>query len=495
MNFRLILRYIGYIVLMEGAFMIPAMLISLFCDERASWVAFLAAIILSVVIGFFLSRLCADDTMHAREGFATVALGWIVLSFFGALPFFFSGAIPSFIDCWFETVSGFTTTGASILPEVESLSYGLLYWRCFTHWLGGMGVLVFVMAVIPLAKGSGNTYQLMRAESPGPSVGKLTPTIRSMSRRLYEIYVAMTLLEILLLLAGGMPLFEAVTHSFATAGTGGFSVKSLSIGAYDSAYLQLVIAVFMALFGVNFGVYYLLLTRQFRAVWKNEEVRVYGLIMLGATLLIGINILPQYENGGRAFLDSFFQVSSIMTTTGFSTANFDMWPELSRFLLVVLMLVGACASSTGGGIKVSRLIILFKHLKNEMGAMLRPHSVRSVRVDGKKTDNGVVRATTAFLVAYVFICVISMGLVALDNFSQETTVTAVLACLNNIGPGLDLVGPMGNFSSFSGFSKFILSLDMLFGRLEIFPMLFLFTPAAWKKAKRPRKNRMMGTLE
>lgn len=275
----------------------------------------------------------------------------------------------------------------------------------------------------------------------------------------------------------------------------GFSVKNLSIGAYDSAYLQLVIAVFMALFGVNFGVYYLLLTRQFRAAWKNEEVRVYGLIMLGATLLIGINILPQYENGGRAFLDSFFQVSSIMTTTGFSTANFDLWPELSRFLLVVLMLVGACASSTGGGIKVSRLIILFKHLKNEMGAMLRPHSVRSVRVDGKKTDNGVVRATTAFLVAYVFICVISMGLVALDNFSQETTVTAVLACLNNIGPGLDLVGPMGNFSSFSGFSKFILSLDMLFGRLEIFPMLFLFTPADWKKAKRPRKNRMMGTLE
>ena len=378
MNFRLILRYIGYIVLMEGAFMIPAMLISLFCYERASWVAFLAAIILSVVIGFFLSRLRADDTMHAREGFATVALGWIVLSFFGALPFFFSGAIPSFIDCWFETVSGFTTTGASILPEVESLSYGILYWRCFTHWLGGMGVLVFVMAVIPLAKGSGNTYQLMRAESPGPSVGKLTPTIRSMSRRLYEIYVAMTLLEILLLLAGEMPLFEAVTHSFATAGTGGFSVKNLSIGAYDSAYLQLVIAVFMALFGVNFGVYYLLLTRQFRAAWKNEEVRVYGLIMLGATLLIGINILPQYENGGRAFLDSFFQVSSIMTTTGFSTANFDMWPELSRFLLVVLMLVGACASSTGGGIKVSRLIILFKHLKNEMGAMLRPHSVRSV---------------------------------------------------------------------------------------------------------------------
>ncbi|MGN0564300.1 MAG: TrkH family potassium uptake protein [Candidatus Heritagella sp.] len=495
MNFRLILRYIGYIVLMEGAFMIPAMLISLFCDERASWVAFLAAIILSVVVGFFLSRLRADDTMHAREGFATVALGWIVLSFFGALPFFFSGAIPSFIDCWFETVSGFTTTGASILPEVESLSYGLLYWRCFTHWLGGMGVLVFVMAVIPLAKGSGNTYQLMRAESPGPSVGKLTPTIRSMSRRLYEIYVAMTLLEILLLLAGGMPLFEAVTHSFATAGTGGFSVKNLSIGAYDSAYLQLVIAVFMALFGVNFGVYYLLLTRQFRAAWKNEEVRVYGLIMLGATLLIGINILPQYENGGRAFLDSFFQVSSIMTTTGFSTANFDLWPELSRFLLVVLMLVGACAGSTGGGIKVSRLIILFKHLKNEMGAMLRPHSVRSVRVDGKKTDNGVVRATTAFLVAYLFICILSMALVALDNFSQETTVTAVLACLNNIGPGLDLVGPMGNFSSFSGFSKFILSLDMLFGRLEIFPMLFLFTPAAWKKAKRPRKNRTMGTLE
>ena len=283
-----------------------------------------------------------------------------------------------------------------------------------------------------------------------------------------------------------MPLFEAVTHAFSTAGTGGFSVKNMSIGAYDSAYLQAVVGVFMMLFGVNFTVYYLLLTRQFRAAWKNEEVRVYIAVMVGATLLIAINILPSYTDGARAFLDSFFQVSSIMTTTGFSTVNFDLWPEFSRLLLVILMMVGACAGSTGGGIKISRLIILFKHLKNEMGAMLRPHSVRTVRMDGKTTEGGIVRGTTAFLVAYIAVAIFSMILVALDNYSQETTATAVLACLNNIGPGLDLVGPMGNFSEFSGLSKFVLSLDMLFGRLEIFPLLFLFTPAAWE---RPRKNK------
>lgn len=488
MNYRLVFRYIGYIILLEGLFMIPAMLISLFCRERAAWIAFLGTIVFSVGIGFLLTRMRCHDTMQAREGFATVALGWITMSLVGALPFFFSGSIPNFLDCWFETVSGFTTTGSSILPTVEQLPYGILYWRNFIIWLGGMGVLVFLLAVVPLTRGSGSPLQLMKAESPGPSVGKLTPTIRRTSRRLYEIYIALTVLEILLLLAGGMPLFEAVTHAFSTAGTGGFSVKNMSIGAYDSAYLQAVVGVFMMLFGVNFTVYYLLLTRQFRAAWKNEEVRVYIAIMAGATLLIAINILPSYTDGARAFLDSFFQVSSIMTTTGFSTVNFDLWPEFSRLLLVILMLVGACAGSTGGGIKISRLIILFKHLKNEMSAMLRPHSVRTVRMDGKTTEGGIVRGTTAFLVAYIAIAIFSMILVALDNYSQETTATAVLACLNNIGPGLDLVGPMGNFSEFSGLSKFVLSLDMLFGRLEIFPLLFLFTPAAWE---RPRKNKRM----
>ena len=391
MNYRLVLRYIGYIVLLEGLFMIPAMLISLFSHEKAAWMAFLGTILFSEIVGFLLTRLRCHDTMQAREGFATVALGWIMMSLVGALPFFFSGAIPNFLDCWFETVSGFTTTGSSILPTVENLPYGILYWRSFIIWLGGMGVLVFLLAVVPLTRGSGSPLQLMKAESPGPSVGKLTPTIRRTSRRLYEIYIALTVLEIILLLAGGMPLFEAVTHSFSTAGTGGFSVKNLSIGAYDSPYLQAVVGVFMMLFGVNFSVYYLILTRQFRAAWKNEEVRLYIAIMAGATLLIAINILPSYTDGARAFLDSFFQVSSIMTTTGFSTVNFDLWPEFSRLLLVILMLVGACAGSTGGGIKVSRLIILFKHLKNEMGAMLRPHSVRTVRMDGKKTDDGIVR--------------------------------------------------------------------------------------------------------
>jgi len=483
MNYRAVLRYLGQVLMIEGLFLIPALLVCLIYREYPEAKAFLLTIAVTLLTGFLLSRLKVRDNIYAREGFVTVALSWIAMSFFGGLPFYFSGAIPSLVDCWFESVSGFTTTGASILTEVESMACSLLYWRSFTHWLGGMGVLVFLLAIVPMARGKGDTLFLMRAESPGPAVGKMTPTIRQTSRALYKIYVVMTVAEVFFLLIGGMPLFDAVVNSLATAGTGGFAIKNASIAAYPSAYLQGVIGVFMALFGVNFSIYYLLLTKNFRAAFKNEELRAYLGLMLAATLVIGFNILPQYrmEGSGRAFLDSFFQVSTVMTTTGFATADFNLWPQLSRLILVLLMFVGASAGSTGGGMKVSRILILGRHLKREMALMLRPRSVQLARMDGKTLEEDTIRGTSAFLVAYCGICLASMLLVSLDNFSMETTVTSVVACLNNIGPGLDLVGPTGNYSQFSVFSKLVLSLDMLLGRLELFPMMMLCAPRVWKK--------------
>ena len=481
MNYRAVLRYMGQVLSIEGLFMLPALLVCLLYGEGGPAKAFLLSILLTLGLGFALSRIPLKDSIYAREGFVIVALSWVAISLFGALPFWVSREIPRFVDAFFETVSGFTTTGASILTDIEAMSYGMLYWRSFTHWLGGMGVLVFLLAIVPLARGNGETLHLLRAESPGPAPGKMTPTIRQTSRALYGIYVAMTAAEIVLLLIGGMPLFDAVVHAFGTAGTGGFSIKGASIAAYDSAYLQLVIATFMALFGVNFNMYYLLLLNNGRSVWKNEELRAYISIMAAATVIIAFNILPGYTSVGRAFLDSFFQVSSIMTTTGYATADFNLWPQLSRLLLVLLMFVGASAGSTGGGIKVSRLLILWKHMMQEMRAMLRPRSVQISRMDGKRLEDSTVRGASAFLVAYCIICCLSMALVSLDNFSLETTVTAVIACINNIGPGLDMVGATGNYSQFSPFVKIVLSLDMLLGRLEIFPMLLLFLPSVWKK--------------
>ncbi len=486
MNIRAVSIYIGYLLLVEGGFMLPALLIASHERHLPSVHGFFITIVILLALGALLTRQkTSRDGVYAREGFVTVALGWILISLFGALPFFISRVIPSYLDCWFETVSGFTTTGSSILTDVEALPRGMLYWRSFTHWLGGMGVLVFMLAVAPLSKGSGETFHLLRAESPGPSVGKLAPTMRHTARILYAIYIALTILQIILLLLGGMPLFDSVLHTFGTAGTGGFSIKNLSIGAYDSAYLQAVIGVFMALFGVNFTVYYLLLLRQFRAVFRNEELRLYIGIILATTAVIAIDILPHYAGAGlhtgKAVLDSFFQVSSIMTTTGYATTNFDKWPQLSRYLLVVLMIIGASAGSTGGGIKVSRLLILWKAIIHEMRQMLRPRAVRPIRMDGKPLDDDVVRGTYAFTAVYAMICILSMLILTLDDHSMETTATAVFACINNIGPGLDMVGPAGNFSFFSPLSKFVLSLDMLLGRLEVFPMLLLFMPSVWKR--------------
>ena len=481
MNYRAVLRYVGLVLAIEGLFMLPALLVCFIYGEMEAAKAMGVSFLLTTGIGGMMSQIRVKDGIYAREGFVIVALAWLGMSFFGALPFWISREIPSFVDAFFETVSGFTTTGSSILTNVEALGYGMLYWRSFSHWLGGMGVLVFLLAIVPLARGSGETLHLLRAESPGPAPGKMTPTIRNTSRALYGIYVAMTAVEIVLLLIGGMPLFDAVVHAFGTAGTGGFSIKGASIAAYDSAYLQLVIAIFMALFGINFNMYYLLLLRNGRSVWKNEELRVYLSIMAAATVIIAFNILPGYTSVGRAFLDSFFQVSSIMTTTGYATADFNLWPQLSRLLLVLLMFVGASAGSTGGGIKVSRLLILWKHMMQEMRTMLRPRSVQISRMDGKRLEDSTVRGASTFLVAYCIICCLSMALVSLDNFSLVTTVTAVIACINNIGPGLDMVGATGNYSQFSPFVKLVLSLDMLLGRLEIFPMLLLFLPSVWKK--------------
>ena len=482
MNIRAISIYIGYLLLVEGAFMFAALGVAAIYQEQASLVAFLMTIGVLLFIGLLLTRLRrGPGRVYAREGFVTVALGWVLISFFGGLPFYISGYIPNLLDAWFESVSGFTTTGASILKDVEALSQSMLYWRSFTHWLGGMGVLVFMLAVVPLSKGSGETFHLLRAESPGPSVDKLAPTLRNSAQILYAIYIVLTIIQVLLLVLGGMPFFDSLLNTFATAGTGGFAIKNASIAAYPSPYLQLVIAVFMALFGVNFTVYHLILAGQGRAALKNGEVRLYMGIMLFSTLIIALNILPQYGSFSKAALLSFFQVSSIMTTTGFATADFNLWPQFSRYLLVVLMIFGACAGSTGGGAKQVRLLILLKSLKARMQMMLRPRAVNPVRMDGKQVKEDMISGVYAFMAAYAMICIVSFLLLSFDNKSMETTLSALAACFNNIGPGLDLVGPAGNYSVFSPLSKFVLSIDMLLGRLEIFPLLLLFSPSVWRR--------------
>lgn len=483
MNFQVISKYMGNILMLEGAFMIPAILVALIYKEFESIPGFALTIFLCLVIGFLLSKVKQNNRgIYAKEGYVSVALGWIILSFFGCLPFVISGYIPNIVDAFFETVSGFTTTGSSILTNVEALSKSMLYWRSFTHWLGGMGVLVFLMAIVPMTntKGGGEGLQLMRAESPGPTVGKMTPTLRETARILYIIYMAITVLEAVLLVISGMPLYDSIVTSFATAGTGGFGIKADSIDGYN--YIsQTIVAVFMMLFGINFSIYYLVLMRKVKDAFANEELKTYLGIIIVSTLLIFFNIKSMYDNAGVALLDSYFSVSSIITTTGFATANFDIWPQLSRFILCALMICGASAGSTGGGIKVSRVIILLKAITREIVSVVRPRKVKAVMIDGKPVSETVIRNTLVYFSVYWFIAIGSMFLLALiEGFNTEVTITAVMACLNNIGPGLDMVGPAGNFSMFSPVSKIILSLNMLIGRLEIWPMLLLFTPSIYK---------------
>ena len=477
---------IGRILLTEAALLMLPTAVAAVYGEAV--LPFLIPALLLAVIGLALGlRSPKRSSLYARDGFAVVALAWVLMSVFGALPFVISGDIPHFVDAFFETVSGFTTTGASILTEIEPLGRGVLFWRSFTHWVGGMGVLVFVMAILPMSAGDGHGMHLMRAEVPGPSVGKLVSRMGDTAKILYGIYLAMTVIEIVLLLLGGMPLFDACIHAFGTAGTGGFSSRNLSVGAYDSAYFDVVIGVFMLLFGVNFNLYYFLLIKRFRDVFRSEELRAYLLIVGAAVAAIAADIVHIYGTVGRSLRYAFFQVASIITTTGFATADFNAWPEFSRAILVILMFVGACAGSTGGGIKVARVVILCKTSLGDMRKMLHPNAVTTVRFEGKPLTDRTIRSVHLFLTVYILIFTASVLLLSLERFDLVTTFTAVAACINNIGPGLEVVGPMGNYAQFSPAAKLLLSFDMLVGRLEIFPMLLLFAPSIWKRRLITRK--------
>ena len=478
MNYAIVFRLLSYILFCEAALLLLPATASLCYGEWSVLGVFVLTAALCLVLGLLLRRIKpSSKVFYMREGFATTALSWVVISIMGAIPFVLTGCIPNPVDAMFETVSGFTTTGASILPAVEGLPKGVLFWRSFTHWIGGMGVLVFLLSLLPLTGGS--HVNLMKAESPGPQVDKLVPKVQSTAKILYGIYFALTVLEFLFLLVGRMPVFDAMLTAFGTAGTGGFGFKNDSFGSL-SPYIQWVVTIFMILFGVNFNAYFLLLLRKFNRV-ISEEVRGYFVVILAAVGLITANIYSIYNNFGEALRQAAFQVGSIITTTGFSSCDFDLWPTLSKEILVVLMFIGACAGSTGGGIKVSRLLILGKTLGKELKQALHPQVVAPVRMDGKLLNHETIRTTNVFMGAYFFIFVVSFLLISLDGFDMVTNFTAIAATLNNIGPGLAQVGPMMNFGSFTNPAKLVMIFDMLAGRLEIFPMLVLFLPDTWRR--------------
>ena len=473
----MILNTVGLMLKVEAALLLLPAIAALIYGESCLWSILISAAI-SLAAGFALTLLSKpkSQVIYAREGFITVALAWVAVSAVGALPFWISREIPSYIDAFFETVSGFTTTGASILENVEVMSRGLLFWRSFTHWVGGMGVLVFVMALVPSV--TDRSIHIMRAEMPGPVVGKLMPRARDTASILYKIYVGMTLLQIILMWAGGMPLYESIVHAFGTAGTGGFGVKADSIAGY-SPYLQWVITVFMLLFGINFNLYYLLLIRRFRAAAQSSECWYYLGIVGVSIALITANILPMYESFQEALRLSAFQVASIVTTTGYATADFNLWPQFSKAILLLLMIVGACAGSTGGGLKVSRAVMLFKTVGREIRHLLHPRSVNSVRFEGKQVDGATLKGVSSYFVLHI-ICILAICLIlSLQPFDLETNLSATLACFNNIGPGLAAVGPASNYAAYSPLSKLVLSLAMLLGRLEIYPLLLTLIPTTW----------------
>ena len=483
MNYKMMGRFIAQILGIEVIFMIPALCISIYCRESAAIRGFSWSMVIIALLALGLYALCrkGKKRFYAREGMVCVGLSWIVMSLMGALPFYISREIPKYIDCFFEIVSGFTTTGSSILPEVESLSKGILYWRSFSHWLGGMGILVFLLAISSL-KGSkgGYTMHLLRAESPGPNVGKLVPKMKQTAEILYVLYILLTVLNILFLLIGRMPLFDAVCTALGTAGTGGFGIKNDSIASY-SPYLQNVCTVFMLLFGVNFSCYYLILIKQFKTVWKDEELRMYLGMVFGSIVLITINIYGMYDSLGETVRHAAFQVASIVTTTGFATTDFDLWPSFSKAILLCLMVIGASAGSTGGGFKCGRALLLFKNMRRNLKKALYPRRVEVVCNNGQMMEEGVLSNINTYLSAYVIIIIVSFLLISLDGFSTTTNFSAVLACFNNIGPGLEAVGPTCNFGGYSVLSKLVLIFDMLAGRLEIFPILMLLSQSTWKK--------------
>lgn len=481
MNYKLMGRLISKILMVEAVFMVPAMLISLWEREYGAVRAFmwtLGAVVLAAGLLRLLSK-GSQNKFYAKEGLACVSLSWIVMSLLGCLPFCISGVIPDFVDAFFEIVSGFTTTGASIMPQVENVPKGILYWRSFSHWLGGMGVLVFLLAVSSAGGGdNGYTMHLLRAESPGPNVGKLVPKMRKTASILYLIYILLTILDVLFLVLGKMPLFEAVCTAFGTVGTGGFGIKNDSIAGY-SPYIQNVCTVFVLLCGVNFTCFYLLLIRQFKSVFKDEELRLYLGIVAGSILVITWNLRGFYDTFGETLRHAAFQVATIMTTTGFATTDYELWPGLSKTILLLLMIIGASAGSTGGGFKCGRALLVMKSLRRSVQQIVHPQKVQVVRVNGQPIGEKVLQNTNAYLAAYAILTVVSFLLISIDGFSITTNLSAVLACFNNIGPGFEMVGPTCNYAAYSTFSKLVLSLDMLAGRLEIFPILILFSRTTW----------------
>ena len=486
MNMKSISYILGWILRLVGVFMALPLSTAILYGEQQGW-AFALVLVLCLALGQLLThRKPHNPSFYAREGFVTTALGWIVMSLFGCLPFMLTGEIPHFVNALFETVSGFTTTGASILSDVEALSHCSLMWRSFTHWIGGMGVLVFLLAVLPMVGGS--NMHLMKAESPGPSVGKLVPKVRFTAQILYLLYIVLTVLEFILLLLGRMSVFEALCTAFGTAGTGGFGVRNDSIASY-SPYIQWVVTIFMILFGVNFNVYFFIYIRKLRDAAHCEEMRWYLGIIAAATVLICANAYDVALTLEHNLRNSAFQVASIITTTGFATVNFDLWPEFSRTILVMLMFCGACAGSTGGGLKVSRFVIAAKSLGAYVGSFLHPRAVRKIKFEDKDVEPETLRAVLVYFIAVVFIFAVSLLLVSLDNFDQTTNFTAVAATFNNIGPGLNAVGPTCNFAGFSVFSKCVMIFDMLAGRLEVFPLLMLFYPPLWKESIAEARHR------
>lgn len=481
MNLKMVSYTIGKIIMLEsGLLLIPAVVSAIYGEKCL--IAFLIAAAIALVLGGLMVLLLKpkSEVIYAKEGFLIVGISWITISAIGALPFFITGEIPNYIDAFFETVSGFTTTGASILTDIEALSKGTLFWRSFTHWIGGMGVLVFIMAIIPNL--SGRSIHMMRAEVPGPVVGKILPRIKDTAKVLYIMYIVITVTEVIFLLCGGMNLYESLVHTFGTAGTGGFSSKADSIAGYN-AYLQWVITVFMLIFGVNFNIYYYVIMRKFKAIAQNTELKVYLGIFLVSTAVITFNILPLYNgNVADSIRNAAFQVSSIVTTTGYATADFGLWPGISRTILFILMFIGACAGSTAGGMKVSRLVLLFKTIKREIKRLIHPRSVGSIRMDGKKVDDSITSGVTVYFAVYMIAILIIFIVLSFGYYSDiETNLTATVSCFNNVGPALGFAGPSSNYAMFTPVSKIALSVAMLLGRLEIYPVLIMFTPKAWSK--------------
>lgn len=480
MNFRMIFKNLGVVLFIEAVCMIPSLLVALIYGQGDAK-SFIISILILVLVGIGMHRIKTVTTnFYARDGFVMVALGWLLVSIFGALPFIISRAIPSVMDAMFESVSGFSTTGASILQDIESLPQGILFWRSFTHWMGGMGVLILMLAVLPSVKA--NTLHIMRAESTGPSPGKFVPKIGQVAKILYVIYITLTAIEVILLLTGGMSLYDSLIHAFGTAGTGGFSNKNVSVAAFDSVYIETIITAFMLLFGINFALYYAIYKGNLKSVLRDEELRFYVGTVVVTILLITMNINGKvFHSIGEAMRHSAFQVSSIITTTGFATTDFNQWPEFSKCILLLLMFIGASAGSTGGGIKCIRILLLFKVIKREIYKIIHPRSVYTVKINKKVVDEEILSGIMAFFFLYTFICTVSLLVVSLNGKGLISSLTAVIASVSNIGPGLEIVGPMGNYADFSVMSKAVLSICMIIGRLEIYPLLLLCTPAFWKR--------------